>query len=128
MKRLLILPLLLLGFAPLTAQSAKADCYRPNCWGAIAIGTGNGAWAWVVNHPTAGSARARALRRCNGRCNRVLTFRNSCASYAVAANGGWGWSNGYANRAGAEQRALFECRRYNPGQGCRVRVWACTSR
>jgi hypothetical protein len=120
--------LLVLGLVPGSASSALADCYRPNCWGAIAIGTSNGAWAWVVNHPSSGSARSRALYKCNGRCNRVLVFRNSCAAYAVAYNGGWGWSRNYSNRAGAVRRALYECRRYNPGRGCRLRVWACTSR
>lgn len=128
MRRLFVLCLLALAAVPAAATAARADCNRPYCWGAIAINTNSGAWAWVVNHPTATTARQIALARCNGNCNRVLTFRNSCAAYALAANGGWGWSQGYADRAGAENRAMFECSRYNPGQGCQVRVWACTSR
>jgi hypothetical protein len=128
MKRLLVLGLLALAVTPVATSAARADCYRPNCWGAIAINTSSRAWAWVVNHPDAAVARRYALARCNGNCNRVLTFRNSCAAYALANNGGWGWSQGYRDRVGAESRAMYECNRYNPGQGCRVRVWACTSR
>ena len=127
MKRLLLASLFVFGLVPASAAPALADCFKPNCWGAISIGTRNGAWAWVVNHPTANNARQRALRKCRGRCNRVLTFRNSCAAYATSRTGGWGWARRY-NKNAAIRRALFECRRHNPGQGCRLRVWACTSR
>lgn len=110
-----------------TASSAEANCRVPNCWGAIAIGTNNGRWAYVYNYPTAGIARRRALNRCRGGCNRVLTFRNSCAAYAVARNGVWGWGGGYRSRGAAQARALRECR-IRRGRGCRIRVWSCTSR
>lgn len=106
MKRLFVRCLLALAFTPAVSPAAHADCHRPNCWGAIAINTNTRAWAWVVNHPNAGVARQYALSRCNGACNRVLVFRNSCAAYALAANGGWGWSQGYQDRVGAESRAL----------------------
>ncbi len=128
MNRLFALCLLVLASPFAVATAARADCARPNCWGAIAINTNTQAWAWVVNHPNAQVAQQLALTRCNNNCNRVLTFRNSCAAYALAANRGWGWSQGYRDRGAAEARAMDECNRYNPGQGCQVRVWACTSR
>lgn len=128
MRRLFVLCLLALAFTPAVTTAASAACNRPNCWGAIAINTNTRAWAWVVNHPSEALARQYAVARCNGACNRVLIFRNSCAAYALAATGGWGWSQGYRDRAGAEARALYECNRHNAGQRCQVQVYACTSR
>lgn len=116
-----------LALMTLSTQAAHASCYVPNCWGAIAINTRTGQWGWSVNHPTRGRAHAAANARCGYRCNRTLTFRNTCGSYALAANGGWGWATRY-NRYAAQAEALRQCRIYNPGQGCSVRVWACTSR
>lgn len=110
-----------------TASSAEARCRVPNCWGAIAIGTNNGRWAYVYNYSNRSTARRLALRRCRGACNRVLTFRNSCAAYAVAGNGVWGWGGGFRSRGAAQRRALRECR-IRRGRGCRIRVWSCTSR
>jgi hypothetical protein len=129
MKRLLVVSLMAMGMFTSSGGTARADCYPPNCWGAIAVGTHNGAWAWVTNHPTAGSARQRALWKCHGRCNRSLVFRNSCGAYAIPATrgGGYGWATRYTRYA-AQRAALYQCRRYNPGQGCRVLVWACTTR
>lgn len=130
MKRLLAVSFLVLGLFPVTtAGSAQAACYPPNCWGAIAIGTRNGAWRWTVNHPSGNIARRRALYQCGGRCDRSLVFRNSCGAYATPAtfSGGYGWATRYT-RGAAERAALYQCRRYNPGQGCRIRVWACTNR
>jgi hypothetical protein len=108
-----------------SAQTAQATCYVPYCWGAIAINTGQ--WGWSVNHATRGEAHAAANSRCGYRCNRTLTFQNQCGAYALAANGGWGWATRYSRYA-AEAEALRQCRIYNPGRGCQVRVWACTSR
>lgn len=128
MKRLLALCLLGLALAPVTATSASANCRVPNCWASIAVNPTTRAWGYVYNHPTSASARRGALAQCRGNCSRVTTFRNSCGAYAVANNGGWGWSSRYANRGAAQARAMQECNKFNPGQGCRIRVWACTSR
>lgn len=128
MKRLLAIILLAMSITPAATTAAQARCFVPNCWAAIAINPNGRAWAYVYNYPSANAARRGALARCRGRCSRVNTFRNSCGAYAVANNGGWGWSANYRNRRAAQSRALYECRRHNPGQGCRIRVWACTSR
>ncbi len=121
--------LLAFSFLSVAAPAAHAQCYAPYCWGAIAINTHTGQWGWSVNHGTQGEARAAANARCGYRCNRVLSFRNTCGAYATPAtlSGGYGWATRY-NRYAAEAEALRQCRLYNPGQGCRVRVWACTSR
>ncbi len=110
-----------------TSRSALADCSAPYCWGAIAINTNTGQWGWSVNHPAREVAHRAANARCGYRCNRTLTFQNQCGAYALAGNGGWGWATRYSRQA-AEAEALRQCRIYNPGQGCSVRVWACTSR
>ncbi len=129
MKRILIGAILSMFLIPAQAQIASASCTRPNCWGAIAINTRTGQWGWSVNWHTRSFARHRALAKCSGACNRTLVFRNSCGAYATPSNfgGGYGWATRYTRYA-AEREALRQCRRYNPGQGCRVRVWACTSR
>lgn len=121
----LFLTVMLFGVATFaTSQSASAACNIGNCWGAVAMNPGSGAWAYSYNYPSRASARASALQRCGGRCTRVLTFHNSCGAYAVGYNG-WGWGSS-RNRESAQSRALYECRRRTGG--CRVRVWACTSR
>jgi serine/threonine-protein kinase len=102
---------------------ASAACRRGNCWGAVAFGP-NGAWAYAVNYSTRGQAGSMALRKCQGRCTRYLTFRNSCGAYA-SGRGAYGWGNAHTRRQ-AESRALLECRRRT--SGCRVRVWGCTTR
>ncbi len=129
MKRLLMLLLLSFVFIPIEAQVASARCFKPNCWGAIAINTRTGRWGWTVNWPSRAIARSRANAKCGNQCNRSLVFRNSCGSYATPRtfNGGYGWAT-RTTRFAAEREALRQCRRFNPGQGCRVRVWACTSR
>jgi hypothetical protein len=129
MKRLLAISLLALAFVPGAASSASADCYKPNCWGAIAINTHTGRWGWSVNWPSRAIARRRANAKCNNRCDRSLVFRNTCGAYATPSNfrGGYGWATRY-NKYAAQREALRQCRIYNPRQGCRVRVWACTSR
>ncbi len=109
-----------LAFAPAAAQAA---CSIGNCWGAVAYGPG-GAWGYAVNYPTRGAASGQAQRECGGRCQRVLTFHNSCGAYAVGYNG-YGWGNAMS-RGQAESLAMMECNRRSGG--CSIRVWGCTSR
>lgn len=103
---------------------AAADCRRGNCWGAVAIGPG-GAAAYAVNYPTRAIAGRAAMARCEGRCERTLTFRNSCGAYALGAGGRYGWGS-HRNRATAQNIAMTQCRRAT--RGCRIRVWGCTTR
>jgi uncharacterized protein DUF4189 len=105
--------MMLAGAAP-----AAADM-----WGAVAYGPG-GAWAYAYDFPTRGAAQRAALGRCNGRCQQVLTFVNSCGAYVVG-QGAYGWGND-DTREGAITRAMAECR-VRTG-GCQLRVWACTTR
>ncbi len=129
MKRLLAVTLMAMSLYVTSGGTAEASCYSPNCWGAIAIGPRNGAWAYVTNWPTANIARQRVAVKCGGRCDRAITFRNGCGAYAIPSTrgGGYGWAIRYA-RSAAQQAALYNCRRTNPGRGCHVAVWACTSR
>jgi hypothetical protein len=54
----------------------------------------------------------------------VVWFVNSCGAFAKGTSA-YGWGIG-GTRAAAEERALAECRKR--GGGCRIQVWACTTR
>jgi hypothetical protein len=115
-----LLALVGLAAAP---QVALADCQIGNCWGAVAYGAG-GAWAYSVNHPSREIASQAAQAQCRGRCQRVLTFHNSCGAYATGDDA-YGWGNAQS-RGAAEARALQECNART--SNCHVRVWGCTTR
>lgn len=107
--------------------SAQANCYRGNCWGAVAFGPQGASYA--VNFPSREAAHQAALNSgscVGGRCARVLTFQNTCGAYAAAPNGGWGWGTDARGGQFAQQRAMYECQIRN--QGCSVRAWGCTTR
>ena len=112
---------ILIGFVGLGASPAQAQ--PRNLWGAVAYGPG-GAWAYSVNHYSRRQAQNAALRRCNGRCRRTLTFYNTCGAYAVGARA-YGWAT-RRNKYSAQRVAMRQCN--NRTHSCRVRVWACTSR
>lgn len=118
--RLALVGLAALAGVALAPQAARADCTVGDCWGAVAFGP-NGAWAYSVNEPSREAASQSALGQCGGKCERVLTFHNSCGAYA-AGDDGYGWGNAQSREA-AEERALQEC-----GAGCTIRVWGCTTR
>jgi hypothetical protein len=115
-----LIGLMALAGAALAPRAALADCDVGNCWGAVAFGPG-GVWTYSVNEPSRAAAQQSALGQCGGRCERVLTFQNSCGAYAASADS-YGWGNA-STREDAEERALQEC-----GAGCTVRVWGCTTR
>ena len=112
---------LLIGFAAAGVSTSQAQ--PRNLWGAVAYGP-NGAWAYSVNHWSRRQAQNAALRRCRGRCSRTLTFYNTCGAYAVGARA-YGWAT-RRNKYAAQNVAMRQCSRRT--YGCRVRVWACTSR
>lgn len=125
------LTLALLGVSALLAtaaapSAARADCEIGNCWGAVAFGPG-GAWAYSYNYPARHIAERVAQNNCRGRCNRVLTFANSCGAFASGPNAyaHYGWGNAMSIQA-ARAIALQECRARGPN--CFIRVSACTLR
>lgn len=115
-----ILPAIVLGLAAGSAQAGA--CGYERCWGAVAIGP-NGAYGFAHSWSNETDAVNTALQGCNGNCDVVRSFYNSCAAMAQSSNGGWGWA--YAgSRDVAEQNALSYCRDYGPN--CQVRVWSCS--
>lgn len=121
--RLAFVGLLALVGAAAVPSAAQAACQIGNCWGAVAYGPG-GAWAYAVNYPTREIAGQRAQANCRGRCSNVLTFHNSCGSYASGPNG-YGWGNA-PTRYQAQAIAMQECNARGPY--CAIRVWGCTQR
>ncbi len=121
--RLALIAASALAALSLAPGHALADCQVGNCWGAVAYGPG-GAWAYAVNEPTRQAASAAAQARCGGRCQRVLTFQNSCGAYA-SGDDAYGWGNAPSRQA-AESRALQECSART--SNCSIRVWGCTTR
>lgn len=114
---------LMIGVAAIGVSSSDAQS-RQKRWGAVAFGP-NGAWAYSVNHWSRQSAKSAALRRCRGRCKRTLSFYNICGAYAVGYDGSYGWAT-RRTKSLARVAAMRQCRTRT--DGCRVRVWACTSR
>ena len=98
-------------------------------WGAIAIGP-NGAYGWAYDFPSRQAAENAALSECGGRCQRKLSFADTCGAYATATDASgniraYGWATRQSKEE-AQMVAMQECSKY--GQGCRVHVWACTTR
>jgi hypothetical protein len=109
------------------AGSAQANCYRGNCWGAVAYGPHGASYA--VNFPNRQAAQQAALNSgscVGGRCTSTLTFHNTCGALASAPNGGWGWGTDARGGQFAQQRAMYECQSRN--HGCTIRAWGCTTR
>jgi hypothetical protein len=91
------------------------------------------AYGWAVGFQTQAEADNTAQGQCAGKsdsCSRVMTFKNSCASYAIdaaKASTAYGWA--YAKtKAEADSRALQECQTKGGSDAqCLIRVWGCTS-
>lgn len=111
--------------ATLLAGAASAgECGLDYCWGAVGIGP-NGAWGYSHSQYSEADAIAavQAPDACEGDCDVVQTFYNTCGALSEGSDGSWGF--GYAStRELAEETSLDYCRDY--GSGCRVRVWACS--
>lgn len=106
----------------LSGPVAAGQCGFAFCWGAVAVGP-NGAWGYAHSQTTEDRAVGNLQRACEGDCDNLHTFYNSCGAIAEDAQGNWGFGRG-DSRIFAEQAALSFCGRY--GQGCQIRVWACS--
>lgn len=111
---------LAMGLLPGLAQAGQ--CGYAYCWGAVAVGD-YGAWGYAYGQPSDTAAANVAQSGCEGNCNILKTFYNSCAAIAVGNNGGWGWAY-EKNRELAESSAMNYCMDY--GRNCEVKVWACS--
>jgi len=104
------------------AAASAGSCGYNQCWGAVAIGP-NGAYGWSHSYSNENDAYWSAQNGCEGDCNVVKTFYNTCGAIASSPNGAWGW--GWHNdQELAESIAMNYC--MDNGYDCRVRVWACS--
>ena len=105
------------------ASPANAgECGYANCWGAVGIGPG-GALGFSHSYPSEQQAVDVAQSGCQGNCDNIRTFYNTCGAMASGYNSAWGF--GWADtRAQAESNALGFCREH--GSNCSIRAWACS--
>ena len=92
--------------------------------GAFAIGK-CGAYGQAYDYPAEASARAAALKQCNGDC-KAVTMKRACAALSVDMANPCG-AHGYAVKphiSGSLNEATRECYRYG-GKECVIRAWAC---
>lgn len=111
--------IIFLLFGGLSAQAQN--------FGAIAYSPGSGGHGYSYDYPSKAAAQNRAMAECRKRargCRVAIWFKNACGA---VASGPSGWGSGWANtRNGAELQAIKSCNQHSAG--CRIRVYACTTR
>jgi uncharacterized protein DUF4189 len=110
--------LLASGILAIEADAARYG--KRQLWGAIAYDSKSGAYGFAVDVKTKREAESGAFAKCGSNCDLIKTFRDSCGVVAVGGKRVT-WETG-ASREIAETKALKKC-----GDGCAVKVWACTS-
>lgn len=111
-----------IAWLTISGAGAAGQCGYDYCWGAVATGP-LGATGFSYSHVTERNAHQVAIEGCNGACDRVRTFYNSCGAIASGRDGAWGWANG-KTKQDAQTQALAYCGQH--GQDCHVRVWSCS--
>jgi len=96
-------------------------------FGAIAYSPSSGANGYSYDYGSRGGAQNRAMSECRKRardCRIAIWFKNACGAVATGRNG---WGSGWGNdRNRAELEAIKSCNQHSGG--CRIKVYACTSR
>lgn len=92
-------------------------------FGALAVGEGGQGASW--DYQEVGSARGGALKACGADCRVVITFKSTCAAFAVdqSKDGAIGWA--YASTKEYAQNMALDFCRHSGGKACGVRVSAC---
>jgi hypothetical protein len=104
-----------------TAVSA-GSCGYDYCWGAVGIGT-NGAYGWAHSYSNENDAYWSVQNSCQGNCETIKTFYNTCGAIATSPNGAWGWG-WHDDLDTAKSIAMNYC--MDNGYNCAPRVWACS--
>jgi Domain of unknown function (DUF4189) len=98
-------------------------------WAAGAFAMGKcGAYGQAYDYPAEGTARAAALKQCNGECT-AITMKRACAAFAVDMTNPCG-AHGYAVKphiSNSLNEATRECYKFG-GKECVIRAWACDAR
>ena len=101
-------------------------------YGAIAYDKTNCAWGRSWNSPSQAGADDRAISECSsaGSKNCKVTVQvapDQCGAVAATDKcDGYGWAARSDTRA-AQDEALSQCRNYNPGLTCTIKVTVCSS-
>ena len=118
--RALAIVLVLLALLIVALDAAGARRGNRQLWGAIAYDSKTGAFGYAVDLKTKRDAETAAFNQCGSGCGMIKTFRDACGVIATAGKRVT-YESG-ASREIAEAKALKKC-----GDGCAVKVWACTS-
>ena len=98
-------------------------------WAAGAFAVGKcGAYGQAFDHPAEASARAAALKQCNGECTAV-TMKRACAALAVDMANPCG-AHAYAVKpkiSSSLNAATKKCYEVG-GKECVIRAWACDAK
>jgi len=98
-------------------------------WAAGAFAMGKcGAYGQAFDYAAEGTARAAALKQCNGGCT-AITMKRACAAFAVDMANPCG-AHGYAVKphiSSSLNEATRECYKYG-GKECVIRAWACDAK
>ena len=108
--------------AGMSLPMAASACGYTYCHGAVGAGQ-NGEWAYSVNQWSEQDAINNVYAQCNGRCDVVKTFVNTCASIARGSNGAWGFDTEW-NTELAASSAMNWCMDY--GYNCCPVVSVCS--
>ena len=118
--RILTAILVLLALLIVALDAAAARHGSRQLWGAIAYSTKTGSYGYATDMKTKRDAETEAYRQCGTNCDLIRTFRDACGAVAVKPNRVS--SDTGASREIVEMKVLKKC-----GDGCTVKVWACTS-
>jgi hypothetical protein len=98
-------------------------------WAAGAFAMGKcGAYGQAYDYPAEVSARAAALKQCNGDCT-TITMKRACAAFSVDMTNPCG-AHGYAVKphiSNSLNEATRECYKFG-GKECVIRAWACDAK
>lgn len=108
--------------AGLAASADAGSCGYTYCWGAVGVGT-NGAAGWAHSYSSESDAYWSVNDSCQGNCETIKTFYNTCGAIAQASNGGWGFG-WHADLETAKSIAMSYC--MDNGYNCSTRAWACS--
>jgi Domain of unknown function (DUF4189) len=119
--RVLTVALVVLALLVFALDAAAARAGKRQLWGAIAYNSKTGVYGFIVDQKTKREAESAAFAQCGPDCDLIKTFRDSCGVVAAAGKRVV-WETGASHEI-AQSKALRKC----GGDGCAVKVWACTS-
>lgn len=124
LRRAPMIAVLLLGAGHVIAGHSVTEAAAA---GAFAVGK-CGAYGQAYDYPAEATARAAALKQCNGDCTTVI-MKRACAALSIDMANPCG-AHGYAvapKISGSLNAATKKCYEYG-GKECVIRAWACDAK